>query len=234
MTRRVALGAISAGGWAQQRDSQRGEVRWEDLWDGKSLAGWRWARPGESGTPSWEVRDGCLRGLPGLGKDVYLLSEAVFDDFELRFRWRCSPGGNSGIKYRIQRYGEPTRRLEPTGLEYQITDDVSNPDALSTPKHSSGAIYDYVAPRKRGPAQADVWHESAIVARGLHIEHWLDGECVVNIDLDSARAEAEFSQSKRLESRRILRLQEKRESPIALQLHDGEILFQAIRVRRLR
>ncbi len=168
-----------------------------------------------------------------MGKDVYLLSEATFTDFELRFEWRCAPGGNSGIKYRVQRYGDSARRIEPTGLEYQITDDETNRDALSTPKHGCGAIYDYVAPRKRGPAKASVWHKGGIVARGLHIEHWLDGECVVQVDLDSEYARAQFEQSQRVESRRILRLQEKRESLIALQLHDEEILFRAIRARRL-
>lgn len=225
MKRRAFL-ALSAG-------SAFAQPQWKNLFDGKSLRGWRWARPGETGDPSWEVKDGLLHGAPGLAKDVYLLSEDVFTDFELQFEWRCAPGGNSGIKYRVQRYGDASKRIEPTGLEYQITDDITNKDALSTPKHSSGAIYDYMAPQKKEPAKAGIWHQSSIVARGLHIEHWLDGECVVKTDLDSKIAEQEFNQSKRIESRRILRLQEKRESPIALQLHDEEIWFRSIRVRRL-
>lgn len=225
MTRRSALTLFGAPAFAQ--------TDWQDLFDGKSLRGWRWARPGETGSPSWEVRDGLLRGAPGLAKDVYLLSEAEFTDFELRFEWRCAPKGNSGIKYRVQRYGDSGRRIEPTGLEYQITDDEANHDALSTPKHSCGAIYDYIAPRKRSAAKAGVWHMSGILARGLHIEHWLDDECVVQVDLDSAFAQSEFEQSKRVESRRVLREQATRKSPIALQLHDEEILFRSIRARRI-
>ncbi len=225
MTRRSALTLFGAPAFAQ--------TDWQDLFDGQSLKGWRWARPGETGSPSWEVRDGLLRGAPGLAKDVYLLSEAEFTDFELRFEWRCAHKGNSGIKYRVQRYGDSARRIEPTGLEYQITDDEANPDALSTPKHCSGAIYDYIAPTKSTPAKAGLWHQGSILARGLHIEHWLDGERVVNVDLDSDAARREFDRSNRVESRRILRMQEKRQSPIALQIHDAEILFRSIRVKRL-
>lgn len=227
MTRRSALTLIGAPAFAQKNV----QSDWLELFDGQTLKGWRWARPGETGSPSWEVRDGLLRGAPGLAKDVYLLTEAEFTDFELRFEWRCAPKGNSGIKYRVQRYGDSARRIEPTGLEYQITDDEANPDALSTPKHCSGAIYDYIAPTKSTPAKAGLWHQGAILARGLHIEHWLDGERVVNVDLDSEAARKEFDQSNRVESRRILRLQEKRQSPIALQIHDEEICFRSIRLK---
>ncbi len=205
----------------------------EELFDGRSLRGWRWAREGESFQPSWEVRDGLLCGRPGLGRDVYLLTEKSFTDFELRFDWKIAPGGNSGIKYRVQSYGASQRRLEPIGLEYQITDDEANPDALSTIKHSSGAIYDYIAPRKHQLAKAGVWHQGVIRAVGLRIEHWLDGERVVDVDLASEAARAEFELSPRLESRVRLRQQTIRESPLALQIHDAEVCFRSLRLRRL-
>ncbi|MFO0339999.1 MAG: DUF1080 domain-containing protein, partial [Acidobacteriota bacterium] len=168
-----------------------------ELFDGKSLKGWYWTRGGAAPAPSWEARGGVLRTTPGVGKEVYLLSEAEFEDFDFSFEWRAEAGANSGIKYRIQMYGESGQRLEPVGLEYQITDDERNADALSTPRHAAGAIYDYVAPRKGRLAAAEVWHRGRIVVRGLHVEHWLDGERVVNVDLDSAEAEASFQQSKR-------------------------------------
>ncbi|MFN9430743.1 MAG: family 16 glycoside hydrolase, partial [Acidobacteriota bacterium] len=72
-----------------------------------------------------------------------------------------------------------------------------------------------------------------IVVRGLHVEHWLDGERVVNVDLDSAEAEASFQQSKRV-SRHMLRRQEKRRSPVALQIHDGRVEFRKLRMKALK
>jgi len=202
------------------------------LFNGKNLEGWYWSKADHPPAPSWAVRDGLLVTTPKSGKEVYLISKDSFTDFDLRFEWRAEKGANSGIKYRIQVFADSERRLEPVGLEYQITDDVENPDALSTPRHSAGALYDYVAPKKSGPARAGVWHRSRIVARGLHIEHWLDDVCVVRIDLDSADAAAQFEQSER-KSRHMLRQQAKRSSPLALQIHDGIVEFRNLELRRL-
>ena len=208
------------------------QAGWQLLFNGHSLAGWRWATESPAPTPSWAVTNGTLVTTPGQGKAVYLLTEASFTDFELAFSWHASPGANSGIKYRIQSIAEKAR-LEPTGLEYQITDDLANPDSLSTPRHSSGALYDYVPPRRSAPSGPNVWHHSRIVAHGLHIEHWLDGEKVVDVDLDSPAAEASFAESKRTESKVTLRRQARRDSPIALQIHDGVVAFRDIKLRPL-
>ncbi len=205
------------------------QTGWQTLFDGHSLSGWRWDRDGETTNPSWQARDGLLCATPGQGNPVYLITNRTFTDFDLRWEWKTEKGGNSGVKYRIQTWGASARRLEPTGLEYQITDDEFNSDALSTPKHAAGAIYEYVAPLKASPAQADRWHSAAIVVRGTQIEHWLDGAKVVDIDLHSARARDQFSQSRR-GSKDMLRLQEKRQSPLALQIHDGVVCFRNLRI----
>ena len=204
-----------------------------DLFDGKSLDGWMWSREEAPPVPSWVARDGMLVTTPGQGKEVYLLTKESFEDFDFTFEWRAEAGANSGVKYRIQSYGESTRRIEPTGLEYQITDDVTNPDALSTVRHSAGALYDYVAPAKKGPAVAKVWHQSRIVARGLHVEHWLDGVKVVDVDLDSEAAEKSFALSTR-QSKVMLRKQAVRRSPIALQIHDGVVEFRNLKIQTLK
>ncbi|WP_031497642.1 3-keto-disaccharide hydrolase [Bryobacter aggregatus] len=205
---------------------------WQLLFDGHSLAGWRWSGKTPAPTPSWAVADQALVTTPGHGAEVYLLTESSFTDFELAFSWRAEAKANSGIKYRIQSMTEKTR-IEPTGLEYQITDDLANPDSLSNLRHSTGALYDYVAPQRSKPAAPDRWHHSRIIASGLHIEHWLDGEKVVNIDLDTPAAEAAFAQSQRA-SKLLLRQQAQRSSPLALQIHDGVVAFRDIKIRPIR
>lgn len=203
------------------------------LFDGKTLNGWYWSKDPNTPAPSWTVRNGNLVCTPKQGKAVYLISKEQFEDFDLSWEWRAEVGANSGVKYRFQALNEGGSRLEPTGLEYQMTDDLANSDALSTPRHSSGALYDYMAPAKRQPAKPGVWHTSRIVAKGLHIEHWLDGERVINIDLDTPAAEATFNESKR-NSRHMLRKQERRLSSIALQIHDGEVEFRKIVITAIK
>jgi len=75
---------------------------WRLLFDGRTMQGWR--DPAKKNPPgnSWVVENGCLRTQlkPRIAED--LLSEASYGDFELVFDWRVSPGGNTGVKYRIQ------------------------------------------------------------------------------------------------------------------------------------
>jgi len=75
---------------------------WILLFDGKSMRGWR--DPAQLNQPgdAWEVKDGTLktRLKPRIAED--LVTQESFADFELVFDWRVSPGGNTGLKYRIQ------------------------------------------------------------------------------------------------------------------------------------
>lgn len=217
------------------------QAGWALLFDGRTLDGWMWSVSTPAPQPSWAVKDGALVSSPDKGQQGYLLSKQSFSNFELVFDWRIEAKGNSGIKYRLQGFGAKGRmsptpvdepRIEPVGLEYQLTDDIANPDALSSPRHATGAIYEYIVPAKRAPAQAGVWHQSRILASGLHIEHWLDGEKVIDTDLDSPAAAASFAVSKR-NSKELLRQQERRSSPIALQMHDGVVEFRNLKIRAL-
>jgi hypothetical protein len=218
------------------------EVGWHSLFDGHSLAGWMWSTEANPPQPAWAAIDGMLQTTPGKGTPVYLLTRDSFTDFEFSFEWFTAAGGNSGVKYRFQGYwvngqAEPQpggpERIEPVALEYQLTDDESHPDSLSDVKHSTGAIYEYWAPRREGPARAGVWHTSRILARGLHIEHWLDGRKVVDVELDSPELQLAFAASSRKGSSPLLARHTRRESPIALQFHDGVVRFRNLKIRRL-
>lgn len=215
---------------------------WVPLFDEKSLSGWMWSTETHPAKPAWGVEDGTLCTTPGDGTPVYLLTRDSFGDFDLEFEWKMERGGNSGIKYRFQGYwaGEQLRdaptgpgRIEPVALEYQIIDDEAHPDALSDRKHTTAAIYEYWPATLKGPAKPDVWHKGRIVAQGLHIQHWLDGEKVVDIRLDDPRIQQSFAQSRRKQSSPVLARHERRESPVALQYHDGKVWFRHLRIRRL-
>jgi hypothetical protein len=215
---------------------------WMTLFDGKSLEGWMWSTEANAPQPAWKAENDMLRTTPGSGTPLYLLTRESFRDFEFEFEWNAEPGANSGVKYRFQGYWvngqlrehpEGPGRIEPVALEYQIIDDKRHPDALSDPKHSTAALYEYWPADRTGPAEVGVWHTSRIVAKGLHIEHWLDGKKVVNIDLSATEAQEAFAKSRRRGSSPVLAKHERRSSPIALQFHDGVVSFRSLRIRRL-
>jgi hypothetical protein len=217
------------------------------LFNGRDLDGWMWSVDAHPPVPSWAAMNGELVTTPGKGTEVYLLTRESFSDFDLTFEWNGEPGCNSGIKYRFQGYwvgpqgstqlrqepGGP-RRIEPVALEYQIADDERHPDAVGGgASHSTAAVYEYWAPKKSAPAKAGVWHTGRIVARGLHIEHWLDGEKVVDISLDTPEVQEAFRKSQRRGSSPVLAKHERRSSPIALQFHDGTVRFRNLAIRPL-
>ena len=216
--------------------------QWRPLFDGKSLNGWMWSTATKPATPSWTVENGTLRTTPGQGEPVYLLTRESFTDFDLSFDWKAEPGANSGVKYRFQGFWvnkelkpepEGPERIEPVALEYQIIDDKKHPDALTGPTHATAAIYEYWPAQQTSPVKAGVWHTSRIVARGLHIEHWLDGSKVVDIELNSPEVQTAFANSKRRVSSPLLAKHERRSSPIALQFHDGVVWFRNLKIKTL-
>jgi len=49
----------------------------------------------------------------------------------------------------------------------------------------TASIYDVVPANLKADTQMDVWHRSRILVRGDHIQHWLDGVEVLNVDRKS-------------------------------------------------
>ena len=201
-----------------------------------------WSTQEKAPEPAWAVVDGAIQTTPGKGTPVYLLTRDSFSDFELAFEWKAEAAANSGVKYRFQGYWVDGKaadhpggagRIEPVALEYQLSDDDTNKDAVSDPKHSTAAIYEYCAAKKDGPAKANVWHTSRIIAKGTHIEHWLDDRKVIDVNLEAPAMQAAFQASSRRGSSALLAKHDRRSSPIALQFHDGVVWFRNLRLRAL-
>jgi hypothetical protein len=225
----------------QVTDAERA-AGWRPLFDGRSFAGWRGL--GYAGVPSahWTIEDGTIKkiasgkvavqadGQPAAGGD--LMTEATFRDFELVWDWKVTPGGNSGIKYNVSE--ELSMAIPPThaakGFEYQMLDDDRHADG-KLPTHRAGALYDLIAPNanKRLNAVGE-WNHSAIRFVGSHGEHWLNGQKVVEYELDSPAMKAALAASKYAH---IPWFAERRAGHIVLQDHGDEVYFRGLRIREL-
>ena len=165
-----------------------GDEGWISLFDGASVSGLRAYAviDGPDGLPSgrWEIADGTLRTIPGTGTD--LITDASFEDFELEFRWAVSPGGNSGVMIAVHESTEPAWT---TGPEYQILDDAGHRDG-QYPLTTAGSNYGLYAATRGVVSPAGEWNSTRIVAKGAHVEHWLNGEKVVEYDLGTAQMDA--------------------------------------------
>src|SRR5688500_15243590 len=70
---------------------------WKLLFDGTSLAGWRGYKT-ETPPTGWRAVNGELV-RDGEGGD--LMTAEQYGDFEMRFDWKITQGGNSGVSSRI-------------------------------------------------------------------------------------------------------------------------------------
>ncbi len=118
----------------------------------------------------------------------------------------------------------------PTGLEYQMTDDGGNSDALSKPSHKSGALYDLIAPASTNLKSGDEFNETRIVVNGRNVEHWLNGVKVVEYEFGAPPIREAIARSK---FSGLPEMAEKSPGMLELQNHGARVWFRNMRIRRL-
>ncbi len=165
---------------------------WQLLFDGKTTAGWRGYK--SAGMPaSWKVENGSLLSRHEQGETTGdIVTEGQYGDFELTLEWKMTRGGNSGIMYRATEEGE---QVWETGPEYQILDNTGHMDGLN-PLASAGACYAVFAPARDVTKPLGEWNRTRIVAHGKHVEHWMNGEKLLEYDVDSELWRAHVKTSK--------------------------------------
>jgi hypothetical protein len=196
--------------------------RWRTLFDGTSTSAWRGYQM-DSLPAGWQVEDGSLVRAGG-GGDI--ITRDQFGDFELELEWKVGEGGNSGIMYRVTEADSSTYR---TGPEYQVLDDAAHQDGQNR-LTSAGSAYGLYAAPAGVVKPAGEWNTTRIVAQGAHVEHWLNGQKVVEYELWSPDWEAKVKASKFVEWSGYGR------SPrghIALQDHGDRVEYRNIRIREV-
>jgi hypothetical protein len=219
--------ALCASDLNRLTDTERRDG-WRLLFDGSATAGWQEITGKPFPTNCWTVEDGALKAIPRKDGFQDIRTAGTFRNFELQFDWKLGPGGNSGVKYLIQKIDEWTnaagRQARARGFEYQLADPASDEISGDT-RRMTASLYSLIAPARAEPRLGEFNH-SLLVVRGSHVEHWLNGVKVVEFDTErpdvaklrrTYRAEGEFSA----------------ESPLALQHHGTEAWFRNLKVRRL-
>ena len=195
------------------------------LFNGKSLDGWTTA-DGRPVSKGWSVEDGMLV-RESRGGAIY--TDEEYGDFELSFQWKIAQRGNSGIKYRVRFYKKGVRGNPGwLGCEYQVFDDLGRD---TNPKTSCGAIYGLYAPSEEKQLRpAGEFNDSRIVVRGTKIEHWLNGEKVVEADTSSHEWRRRIAGSK---FSVVDGFFENPKGRIQIQDHGSKVWFRNVTLRRL-
>jgi hypothetical protein len=209
---------------------------WQLLFDGVSMAKWRGASSDSFPSKGWKIESGLLfideaDGRPS-GGDI--ITREQFQDFEFTLDFKLTEGANSGVKYAVHIYNPPIRSLGSVlGPEYQLLDNDKHPDAKGgrNGNRKLASLYD-ILPSSTGKTLRPIgeWNTCRIITKGNHVEHWLNGDKVLEYEKTSDAYKAAFIQSKFNE---ITDFGKAANGYLLLQDHGNKTFFKNIKVRKI-
>ncbi len=213
------------------------DAGFKPLFNGKDLNGW------EGNAALWSVENGAITGKTGTNADnkinhntFLVYTNAPVDNFELRFSYKITPTGNSGIQYRskvIEKgkfgpivggyqadfeggktysgilYEERGRGILAQRGQKTVIKEVDG----KTKVEVAGSVGDSKEIQSR--IKANDWNEYVVVAKGNHVQHFINGQQTIDVT-DEQEAKAPKS------------------GVLALQIHTGPpmtVQFKDIRIK---
>ncbi len=207
MTRSIVtiglLFAVAAGLSATPAQAEDDSKQWKPLMDGKTLDGWHAIGDGQ-----WTVEDGAFVGRADNEKLYGLLvSDDVFDDFTVRFKFKCI-SGDSGFYIRTI-FKDPD---QAHGLQVQVGRVKSGVGGIYE-SYGRGWIDKPSDELEKSYTHDDQWNEMTISAQGGHVVVHVNGIKSAELKDDPGRAKGHF----------------------ALQMHSGcvmHVLFKDIEIAK--
>lgn len=160
---------------------------WQLLFDGENLDQWK-DYNGTELTNGWHVVEGCVQA-PGDGSDGsgYIVTKKQYENFILDWDWKLTPGGNSGMLYHVVE--NPYFKVPyVTGPEYQLIDNEGwaeqNAPTVLEDWQKLGVDYAMHLPdySKMKVNPVGEWNNSRIVFDNGHVEHWLNGQKILEFE----------------------------------------------------
>ena len=203
---------------------------WKLLFDGKSTDGWRGYKMDKI-PPGWKAENGILARVAGGaggkgaggGDDIVTVDE--YESFDLVLVWKITPGGNSGVLYRVVEKSATSWHESP---EMQVLDNLKWPNRSK--KELAGACYDLYAPSKDVSRPPGEWNKARLLVDGNKVEHWLNGEKMVEYEIGSEDWNKRVAASKFKDKPLFAKAAKGR---ICLQDHSDRIEYKNIKLKVL-
>lgn len=205
------LASISAAAADPEADAEAGFV---SLFDGQTLKGWIGAVEG------YCVEDGAITCIPEKGGN--LMSARQYADFILKFEFKLTPGANNGIGLRVPLGAHAATQ----GMEIQILDDTAEQYAKLHDYQYHGSVYGVIPARRGFLKPIGEWNSQEIHCIGKEIAVILNGETIVQGNLDEA------SQPMTLDGKEHPGLQ-RTQGHIGFLGHGTRVQFRNVRIREI-
>ena len=206
--------------------------QWTILFDGGSTEKLRGYNMQSFPSQAWKVEDGALVTQTDV-PNIDLVTKEAYKNFELVFDWKVSKGGNSGVFFHMKESltHESGNGNSPNWLdnfEMQILDDIDFND--KAPIRSAGSLYDLIVPTNKHLKPVGEYNHAKLIVNGNHVEHWLNGDKIVEYEIGSPEMskllkESKFSNNPGYGT--------STDGLIMFQHHGQKVWFKNIMVRRL-
>jgi len=201
--------------------AQKVEEGFTPLFNGKNLDGWVYGstkgKPAKAGK-GYQVRDGVIYCTVDDGGNLF--TEKQYGDFELRFEFKLTPGANNGLAIRAPLTGNAAYE----GIELQILDDTAEKYAKLRPEQYHGSVYDCVAAKRGHQKPVGEWNEQIVIAKGRQITVKLNGETIVDANLDDVEDPEKLKKHPGLANKT---------GHIGFLGHGAEVKFRNLRIKEL-
>lgn len=210
---------------------------WMLLFDGETSEGWRGVNK-DHFPAGWAVVDGTLhckesgQGEAGAEDGGDILYDQKFSNFVLKFDWKISEGGNSGVLYLGQEVeGDPIWKTAP---EFQVLDNERHPDAMlgKDGNRKAASLYDLIPADPQNAKPAGEWNSAEILVYDGTVVHKQNGETVLEYhlwtdDWNELVADSKFP-GLNPDWANVAK-----EGYIALQDHGDDVWYKNIKIREL-
>ena len=175
----------------------------KNLFNGKDLTGWK-------GLDFWSVEDGCITGRTTKEKptkgNTFLVYQDEVADFELTFKYKII-GGNSGVQYRSKLTDEKAFVVAGYQADFEAGKTHSGilyeerGRGILAQRGQKTVIKEGAAPNKpkievagevgksaeiQAKIKADDWNDYRIVAKGGHLQHFINGVQTIDVTDETA------------------------------------------------
>ena len=216
---------------SDQDTTNTSNTEWVSLFDGKSFNGWHGYNKKGDSIANWMIEDSALVCL-GAAKDAHggdIVTDQEYGNFELAWDWKLTKGANSGVMYHVvedKKYQAPYE----TGPEYQMIDDKDFPEKLEEWQKTGADYAMQTAGANKQTRPVGEWNSSRIIFNNGHVEHWLNGEKIVEFDAwsDAWKKQKETGKWKDFPDYGTAK-----KGFIALQDHGNKVYFKNIKIREL-
>lgn len=193
------------------------------LFDGTSTKGWHVYL--KDTASHWTIGDGVLSTKGGHND---LVTDAIFENFELIFEFNVGKSGNSGVFYGVQDDPAKHGATYKTGIEYQVIDDTGWKGELQEAQ-KTGAVYDVYAPKVLASKGAEQWNTGKIIVNKSRVQHFVNDKITADYVWNSPDFNGRVAKSKFKDWPFGKTLK----GHIAIQDHGQEVAYRNIKIKTL-